>query len=88
MTLFNEGFYTTDYDQEMLDYVENNYKVYKPNGWSFNKKLCYHTVDQDFYVTKYYPCGGGALTKEQFKQKIGMPSEKKTPVEKRNVAEK
>jgi|TARA_A100001518_G_C1227286_1_gene80645 hypothetical protein len=71
MKKFSENFYTDDFDQEMLDFIEENYNVDTVNGWYVKRCLSYHFYDNDFYVSEYL--GHGVyLTKQQFKEKIGM----------------
>ncbi len=80
MSLFNESFFTQDYDQEMLDFVESNYKVDKSiKGWSkLDLALGYSYRDEDFYLLFHNSTGDNLLTKDEFKQKIGMPTEEIT----------
>ena len=71
---FGEQFYTDDFDREMLDFIEDNYSVDNINGWHVTKTLCYHYNDNDFFITGSTPLliDGTYLTKQQFKEKIGM----------------
>ncbi|QDP59550.1 MAG: hypothetical protein GOVbin4162_124 [Prokaryotic dsDNA virus sp.] len=74
MNHFNESFYTDDFDQEMLDYIWENYSV---------SDIQYEWASSDTYL-KYSPALGYfwtcycentnsvKLTKQQFKEKIGM----------------
>ena len=73
MKSFNEGFYI---DQDMLDFIEANYTVVGDViGWSnLDLSLCYSDCDKGFYLA-YYISEDNKLTKEEFKQKIGMPTE-------------
>lgn len=68
---FSEKFYTEDYDQEMLDFIEENYDIDTCNGWYVKRSLIYHCDDNDFYVSEYLG-HGKHLTKQEFKEKIGM----------------
>lgn len=79
MKSFNEGFYTEDFDQEMLDFIESNHTVdHYVNGWSnLDLCLCYSEWDKDFYL-KYSNSTVNKLTKEEFKRKIGMPTGENT----------
>lgn len=69
---FDEKFYTNDYDQEMLDFIKRNYDwdsvqstIPNPSG------LYYSNKDDDFCLLSHVPdCKH--LTKQQFKEKIGM----------------
>ena len=74
MSSFNEGFYTEGLDQEMLDFIEENYTLDKDVGWDdLDLKLCYSKVCDDFYLLpQSYTLHLPYLTKEQFKEKIGM----------------
>lgn len=74
MKSFEKNFYTNDYDQEMLDFIEGNYSVDKINGWYNTVTLNYHHTDNDFYVSSNGISCDELLTKEQFKEKIGMTS--------------
>ena len=74
MKSFEEGFYTEDYDQEMLDFIEKNYTIDYVNGWEIKSALV-HKVhkNKEFFVSRYTQhYGAKFLTKEQFKEKIGM----------------
>ncbi len=83
MKSFDEGFYTSDYDQEMLDFIECNYNVDKINGWYVSATLNYHINDNDFYICAYQgSLENNRLTKEEFKRKIGMITEEEKSVEK------
>lgn len=76
MKSFGEGFYTNDYGEDMLDFIENNYPVDREvRGWEdTNISLCYSKEDRDFYLTGNNACHENFLTKEKFKEKIGMNS--------------
>ena len=71
MKYFDESFHTNDFDQEMLDFIEKNYDVDKCNGWYVSVSLCYHPIDKDFFVLAC-TASGNNITKQQFKEKIGM----------------
>ncbi len=74
MKSFEESFYTEDYDQEMLDFIEENYTIDYVNGWEIKSALV-HKVhkNKEFFVSRYTQhYGAKFLTKEQFKEKIGM----------------
>lgn len=75
---FDESFYTTDFDQEMLDYIKKigcNTEVSKGNWKEEHKVLFYGNKLDVFWTDKvkrllYKPYS--RLTKQQFKEKIGM----------------
>lgn len=71
MTHFNEAFYTKDYDQEMLDFVKGKYELDQQEGNVIYLK--YGTGNDCFWISDnvYNRCGT-LLTKQQFKEKIGM----------------
>ncbi len=74
MRSFDEGFYTSDYDQEMLDFIEDNYGVDDVNGWYVSTSLIHNKGE--FFVSKYKDRPTALeLTKEEFKRKIGMITE-------------
>lgn len=82
---WGESFYTGDYDQEMLDFIESNYSVdTEINGWwTFERYLGYSSTDNDFYVAyDVYEVHTTVLTKEEFKRKIGMITEEEKVVDK------
>lgn len=72
MESFEEGFYTEDYDQEMLDFIKKNYTINHVNGWGIQCTLLHN--HGEFFVSRYDGKGRGmeTLTKEQFKKKVGM----------------
>ncbi len=72
MKSFEESFYTKDYDQEVLDFIKDNYTIDYVNGWRIKGSLSYHSNDDDFFVSTDIKRTGKLLTKEQFKEKIGM----------------
>lgn len=76
MSLFNECFYTDDFDQEMIDYVDTlgNFTarcyIGRHSGWSYLK---YGQGNDYFWATNVPPSKEDKyLTKQQFKEKIGM----------------
>tara|TARA_R110002012_G_scaffold49804_2_gene128790 strand:- start:46216 stop:46851 length:636 start_codon:yes stop_codon:yes gene_type:complete len=85
MNTFNESFYTTDFDQDMMDFIESKYKVSDIQwvldsaelvyGESNNYFLTNDTGRGDSSCTQYRSYYKG-LTKQQFKGKIGMPMDK------------
>jgi len=82
---WGEAFYTEDYDQEMLDFIEENYEVDKEtNGWkTFEPYLGYSSEDNDFYIANnFYEALMTILTKEEFKRRIGMIVEEEKVVDK------
>lgn len=90
MKTFDENFYTEDYDQEMLDFIDSNYTADKSvRGWSnLDLILFYSSWDNDFYLAPDDTDDPtyNKLTKAEFKQKIGMPTEE-TLMEKETVQE-
>ena len=82
---WGEAFCTGDYDQEMLDFIEENYEVDKEtNGWkTFEPYLGYSSEDNDFYIANnFYEALMTILTKEEFKRRIGMIVEEEKVVDK------
>lgn len=76
MSLFNECFYTDDFDQEMIDYVDTlgNFTarcyIGRYSGWSYLK---YGTANNYFWASNATPTSEYKyLTKQQFKERIGM----------------
>lgn len=78
MKQFNESFYTDDFDQEMLDFVQENYNVIDGGNLTIgNKYLKYGKINKYFWTHDNMPLVGFAyLTKNQFKEKIGMTKDK------------
>ena len=82
MSTFDKSFYTTDFDQEMMDFIEGN------SGFKIEDEFLHW---HDYHNILAYGAGRGAfwtesaaldvyrtstpLTKQQFKEKIGMPME-------------
>lgn len=68
---WGEAFYTEDYDQEMLDFIETSYPI---------NTLCnlddiflnYAPAVGCFWTDNYKPDHGSSMEKEEFKRKIGM----------------
>jgi len=83
MKQFNESFYTDEFDKEMLDFILDNYKVDSYHRLDKNKRsLYYSTVNEDFSTLDLtIPIKSLGLTKNQFKDKIGMTN--KTSSEKK-----
>lgn len=70
---WDESFYTEDYDQEMLNFINSNYSVDYVNGWNVQTSLCQR--GGEFFVSRhrgYDKMISQELTKEEFKRKIGM----------------
>ena len=79
--LFDESFYTKDYDKEMLDYVKGNYTFDLESNEGIEVTcLYYNSVDKDFNKISITPKESKCLTKQQFKEKIGMV-DNNTPAE-------
>ncbi len=69
--LFDESFCTSDYDQEMLDFIKKNLRGVKLEYEAFKGYLKYGKLLNAFWTSPLvYPCK--VLTKQQFKEKIGM----------------
>ena len=85
MKQFNQSFYTDDFDQEMLDFLEKEgYSVSGKVCYSYpnlsDKYLKYYDVQECFWTTDVeYKYGNPTfLTKQQFKEKIGMTEKENT----------
>lgn len=82
MSLFKDSFYTNDYDREMLDYIESNLKRtdidYDWHLSGYLKYNCHEDIDH-FWAggSGRATTKGDCLTKEQFKEKIGMTKKDK-----------
>jgi hypothetical protein len=79
MSYFSYRFYTDDFDQEMLDFVEKKYGLSKSHQSVKDDYLNYGTGNNYFWT-----CNGASnvydfhkLTKREFKEIVGM-SDKKT----------
>lgn len=78
MSLFNENFYTDDFDQEMIDYVRNlgstlkrsrtDYLETKYKYLKYGSSCDYFWTNNNTVTLDEYTY----LTKQQFKEKIGM----------------
>lgn len=72
---FDEQFYTDDFDQEILDFIEENYDVLKSVCYPFSLSSCNNNyircTHQSKFIVTCFKCGA-YLTKQQFKEKIGM----------------
>ncbi len=83
MTQFNESFYTDDFDQEMLDFIKEDFKITKDiNEWDLSHEglihgepLCYFWTDS---ICDYITDDFKYLTKQEFKDKIGMTDKENT----------
>lgn len=82
--VFSESFYTDDFDQKMLDYLKENC-VTTPltnSEWSkYHRLLGYGNICQRFWTssTEYMQINNFKyLTKQQFKEKIGMTNKQFT----------
>lgn len=94
MNSFNESFYTTDFDQEMMDFIKgnNNYELEDEylNWHNYHYLLAYGKGRKVFWTD---PADLGSyemltsLTKQQFKEKIGMLPQDNTPVKENLVEE-
>lgn len=72
MSYFNEKFYTNDFDQEMLDFVEKKYGLSKNQRDVDADFLRYGNSNDYFWTCNGHYSGYRKLTKQQFKHKIGM----------------
>jgi hypothetical protein len=80
---WDESFYTEDYDQEMLNFINSNYSVDYVNGWKVQTSLCQR--GGEFFVSRrngYDKMISRELTKEEFKRKIGMVIEEEKVADK------
>lgn len=73
MKQFNESFYTGDFGQEMIDFVEENLRSQNDCNLG-DLYLRYGKIGKGFWTTSTSPLKsfGKHLTKNQFKEKIGM----------------
>ena len=85
--LFDEYFYTTDFDKEMMDFIESKYgRPYRQ--WNYNGNELVYSGSAGFFWTNSFPANSSItehyalreLTKQQFKDKIGMV-DNNTPAE-------
>lgn len=71
MTQFNESFYTDDFDQEMLDFVKENFEVTEDiDEWNLNhegliygKNICFFWT---YSISDYITYDFEYLTKQEF----------------------
>lgn len=85
MNSFNERFSTNDFDQEMMDFIESKYKRSISQWDKSGDELVYGGFCGAFW-TNTFPKHSSIkdsyavieLTKQQFKEKIGMPMDKPT----------
>ena len=75
--VFEEGFYTDDFDQEMVDYLFNNGWIVcgnTPNNTPSISQpyLKYGCVNKHFWTSEQETSYYIKLTKQEFKEKIGM----------------
>lgn len=79
MKKFNESFYTNDFDQEMLNFIKDNLNVTADGNLSTeNMYLKYGKNGKCFWTHDNAPMSQLCfvyLTKNQFKEKIGMTNE-------------
>ena len=72
--LFDVEFYTTEHDQDIIDFIEKRLMV-SPDYWSFPSKYIVYGTGNDHFWTSDNSCSEKfrtKLTKQQFKEKIGM----------------
>lgn len=79
MTQFNESFYTDDFDQEMLDFVKENFEITDDiDEWDLTDKNLKYYTGLDYFWTGSSTNWYTKLTKQQFKDKIGMTDKEST----------
>lgn len=72
-TLFDKEFYTDEYDQEILDFINENFGEVRLESKNCKGCLMYDIVIDTFYTSESaIHCNKKVLTKKQFKEKIGM----------------
>lgn len=71
--VFDEQFCTDDFDQEMIEFVKElgDFKYRGTFGDDGDKFLKYGTGNNYFWIDNY-ECSHTLLTKQEFKEKIGM----------------
>lgn len=76
MNKFNGRFCTNDFDQEMLDWIAANYPV-SNDEWDVSQGyLVYGSIANEFWTYSKGWVALKPLTKNKFKEKIGMPYSK------------
>lgn len=82
MTNLTGNFYTTDFDQEMLDFIKNTYpEVASKDVSSQDAKLefCDFSDGGKFWTSNLIEKNTEHLTKQQFKERIGMIKSNEMP---------
>lgn len=70
---FYESFYTDDFDQEMLNFiVQSGYRLGNVLWGHTDDFLFYSICFDEFWTCSWRPTTTSYLTKQQFKEKIGM----------------
>ena len=72
--LFDEGFCTTEHDRDIIDFIEKNFMV-SSGDWDFPSKYIVYGTGCDYFWASdngYSEKCRTKLTKQQFKEKIGM----------------
>lgn len=78
---FDESFYTDDFDQEMMDFIEDNFAITGlKEEWVKGEEFLKYGVGCNYFWTSYIK-GGEYLTKQQFKEKIGMTTKQFTKLD-------
>lgn len=77
MCYFNERFYTDDFDQEMMNFVVTKYSRAKQDWcWDKNQNFLVYGFSNNYFWTEDSNINSDKdykyLTKQQFKEKIGM----------------
>lgn len=70
---FDENFCTDDYDQKMIDFINKNFGEVRVEWSPLEGYLKYGIVLDKFWTSdSHLHCSKNILTKQQFKEKIGM----------------
>lgn len=76
--LFDESFCTTEHDRDIIDFIEKRFIV-SSGDWGFPSKYIVYGTGCDYFWTSDNSCSEEfrtKLTKQQFKEKIGMIDKK------------
>lgn len=81
MSLFNETFYTEEFDQGMLDFIKGNHPI--NTLWNLEDGFLNYAPALDcFWTDNYKARHWSGMTKEEFKCKIEMITEEEKVVDK------
>lgn len=76
---FDCNFYTDDFDQEMMEFISDKYISYRANWSGSDCFLKYNRVNDAFWTSACVEDNWYSyLTKQQFKEKIGMTTKQFT----------